>query len=107
MDRTPQTLAPPRKPRHHGADGHSQYTRRLLVREVLDPDQQKHRPLLLRQCRKAAQQIPMFEHGMLPAVDTRQFRLLRQRVVWVSPPQPMLIGPKPVVKVGVEPTLQI
>jgi hypothetical protein len=41
---------------------------------------------------------------MLPAIDTRQFGLLRQRVVWASPPHAMLIGQKPVVKDRVEPT---
>jgi hypothetical protein len=29
---------------------------------------------------------------MLPAVDSRQFGLLRQRVVWASPAHAMLIG---------------
>jgi hypothetical protein len=71
MDRAPQTLAPARKPRHHRADGHSQYTRRLLVGEVFDAHQQQRRPLLLRQCREGAQQIPMLQHRMLPAVDRR------------------------------------
>ena len=91
MNSTPQSLAPAGKPRHHRADWHSQYTRRFLVGEVLDPDQQKHRPLLLRQCRKGTQQIPMLQHRKLPAVDTWQFGLLRQGVVWASPPQAMLI----------------
>jgi len=78
-----QALTAARQPRHHSPDRDAQYARSLFVGEVLNADQQQHRSLLLRQCRKGAQQIAMLERRFLPAINSRQPGLgdIRQRVV--------------------------
>ena len=74
-----QTFAAARQARHHRTDRHGQHARRLVVRQILDPDEHQDRPLLLRQPGESPQQVAMFERFDLPAARPAAARLRRPR----------------------------
>jgi hypothetical protein len=84
-------------------------TRRRLVGEILDPDQQQHRPLLLGQCRKGAKQITVLERPILTPLNPRQLGLrdLDQCIRHATPPLADLIAEESIVKDRVQPAAQI
>jgi len=74
--------------------------RGLLVGEIFDPNQKHHRPLLLRQWRKDAEQLTVLECPILTAVDPRKLGLgdFQQRIGYAAAPLAVLIVQKSVVE---------
>src|SRR5437588_8982392 len=96
---TAQPLAAARQPRHDRADRNPQHARRFAIREILDGDQQQDRTLLRRKARKRAEEISIFEGGVLPAFNAGQFVLedLGQCVVRAPPLPALLVAEQPII----------
>jgi hypothetical protein len=60
-----QALAATRQPRHHRPNRYAEDARRLVVAEILRPDQQQHRPLIVRQFGEAPRQQHRLRYSVL------------------------------------------